>query len=110
MGEGYEVICATDHLAARLRGVAEEVVGEDPAPRFPLLGVQVAAVPGLQLLDRLDLQQGSGIIHPVSVTFVAEVVKVRYGRAARDFHPKRLFWHNGRLSAPRLRLRGGHTR
>jgi len=31
--EGDEVIGAADHFAASLRGVAEEVVGEDPAPR-----------------------------------------------------------------------------
>ena len=38
-------------------GVADEVVGEDRPPGRPVLGVQVAAVAGLELLDRLDRRQ-----------------------------------------------------
>ncbi len=45
-----------------------EVVGEDATPRLPVLGVQVAAVACLQLLDGFDLQQGCGGVHHSSVT------------------------------------------
>jgi hypothetical protein len=66
--ERDEIVGPADHLAARLRGVAVKVVGEDPAPRLPVLGVEVSAVAGLQLLDRLDLEHGRGVIHSGRVT------------------------------------------
>src|SRR5580693_8181933 len=54
---GNERISPGDHITAGFRGVAEEVVGEDGAPSVPILGIQVSAVSGLQLLDRLDLTE-----------------------------------------------------
>ncbi len=43
---------------------------------------------------------------------MAATRRARLRRACdrRNFLPTALLWHNGRLSAPRLRLRGGHTR
>jgi len=54
---GNERISPGDHITAGFRGVAEEVVSEDGAPSAPILGIQVSAVSGLQLLDRLDLTE-----------------------------------------------------
>ena len=62
-GEGDKRIGTDDDLAARAGGVAAEAVGEQGAPGVPVLGVQVPAVAGLQLLDRLDLQEKGGVIH-----------------------------------------------
>src|SRR6201992_2272703 len=54
-GEADERISPGDHIAAGLRGVADEIIGEDGAPGIPVLGIQIAAIPGLELLDRLNL-------------------------------------------------------
>src|ERR1700729_4396279 len=56
-GVRNERISPGDHIAAGFRGVAEEIVSENGAPRIPILGIQVSAVAGLQLLDRLDLME-----------------------------------------------------
>src|ERR1700733_397699 len=58
---GNERISPGDHITAGFRGVAEEVVSEDGAPSAPILGIQVSAVLGLQLLDRLDLMEALDI-------------------------------------------------
>src|ERR1700692_3540334 len=50
-----ELISTHDDLPACLGGVADEVVGENPAPRLPVLGVQEAAITRLQLFDQFDL-------------------------------------------------------
>src|ERR1700722_19475585 len=58
---GDERISPGDYITAGFRGVAEEVVSEDGAPSVPILGIQVSAVTGLQLLDRLDLMEALDI-------------------------------------------------
>jgi hypothetical protein len=62
-GEGDELVGTDDHLAAGRGGVADEVVGEQRPPPLPVLGVQQAAVAGLERLDRLDLEQGRDVVH-----------------------------------------------
>src|ERR1700716_2905880 len=59
-GERHEVVGADDQLATRLRGIADEVVGEDRTPCGPVLGVQVPAVASFELLDGLECQQRGG--------------------------------------------------
>ena len=51
-----------DDVAAGIRCVYDEVVGEELAVGFPVLRVEQAAVPALELLDRLDVGQ-CNVIH-----------------------------------------------
>ena len=63
-GERDEIVGPCDDFAAGRGGIAEEVVGEEGTPGLPVLGVQIPAVPGLQLFDRFDLTQGCDVVHP----------------------------------------------
>jgi hypothetical protein len=56
-GVGNKRVGPGDHVTAGFRGVAVEIVGENAAPSIPILGIQVSAITGLQLLDRLNLME-----------------------------------------------------
>src|ERR1700733_8979610 len=60
-GVADEGISPDDHITAGFRSVTDEVISEDGPPRLPILGVQIPAVTGFQLLDRLDLVQAVDI-------------------------------------------------
>jgi hypothetical protein len=53
-----------DHPAAYVSQIAHEVVREQSAPRFPVLGVEIPAVASFQSLDRLDFRGSIAIDHP----------------------------------------------
>ena len=61
--ERDERIGTFDTLAAGFRRVADEVIGEEPAPTLPVLGVEVSAVARLELLDRFDLLECGRFVH-----------------------------------------------
>lgn len=53
-----ELVHALGANAAGIRGIADEILGEEPAPGIPVLQVQETAIARLDLADGLDLDQG----------------------------------------------------